>query len=425
MPRLARTASASMLQQEATATASTRLPPGPWSVPVLGSLAFLWGLLRGRSIPDLLRSCRAKYGPLFLVKTGPVKQVWISDPELLARAYSQAGCAGRPVSFKDPFGNFLFLTREPGEAGPIRNRQKEWLEANLIPCEVDAAMQAAMHELWPHLDQDTPQPWPADLVRTAMYSAVTRALLGEKGILPADELQEFMAATKEYSEMRAKSKMKGHRGDGTALPPGAAKVREIIQAALARAGRSDASEALPLVVAGSIGGAQIFPTLLHWLMLRYAGDAALQTAAAEAASSGDNAKLLETIYTILRTTPYSVALGPPRKALADTVVDGMRIPEGALLFAMHPAIADEALGREASEAECAAFKDLAFGVGLRACLGQPLAEALLPAAVGALLRRYHVSMEDARGGPVAGEMRGQLMHPLDPPALLWQRRQGS
>ena len=50
--------------------------------------------------------------PIFLLKLGPSKQVWVS-PEKLSKVYELPQCAGRPASFKDPFGDFLFLVRDP------------------------------------------------------------------------------------------------------------------------------------------------------------------------------------------------------------------------------------------------------------------------------------------------------------------------
>ena len=57
--------------------------------------------------------------------------MWVDDPEALRTIYEIPECSGRPVSFDDPFGSFLFLTKLPETAAPIRERQKAWLEANL------------------------------------------------------------------------------------------------------------------------------------------------------------------------------------------------------------------------------------------------------------------------------------------------------
>ena len=232
-----------------------------------------------------------------------------------------------------------------------------------------------------------------------------------------------MAATRQYSEMRTKSKSGRSDPNSKEPPPGAVEIREIVLASLQRSGRTDAAAALPLVVAASVGGAEIFPTLLHWICLYFARNPERQRAAAELADRRDNAGLMKEIYVALRLTAYSVALGPPRKVLADAEYDGMRIPEGALLFAMHPAIADVALGRAIAPlppGEEEEFRSYAFGVGRRGCLGQGLTEALMPAAVATLLRSYRLAGQGADA--VQGELRGQLIRPMGNPTIIWQPR---
>lgn len=406
-------------------SSSLPLPPGPFSVPVLGSVSVLWALLRRVPLPRLLARLRARYGPLFLIRTGPISQVWVSDPNVLRRIYELPECAGRPVSFRDPFGDFLFLTRDPAPAAKIKERQQAWLDANLRDEAVWDAVECAVPRLWPLLETTGPQPWPAEAMRSAMYAAVTRALLGDEGLVNDVELEAFMSATREYSEMRVGKKFgKGKRTPpGEEPPPGAVEIRRILRSALERAGRTgtDADTALPLVVAASVGGAEIFPVLLHWIFLALARQPERQHATRAAAVARDPKALMQELYAVLRCTAYSVALGPPRKVLADVEVEaeGVRLPAGALLFAMHPAIVDEALGRKGTTND--GFSEWAFGLGPRACLGRPFAEAILPAAVGALLRRYRVSAPLGGDSKIPGELRGQLIHPVDAPPLLWER----
>ncbi|CAJ1390701.1 unnamed protein product [Effrenium voratum] len=330
-----------------------------------------------------------------MLKFGPSRQVWVS-PEMLDKVYEKPECAGRPASFKDPFGEFLFLVRDPKDAEPIREKQKAWLEKNLDAAKIGEAAKSALAEhVWPVLEA-AEQEFPADQMRVATYSAVTTAMLGESQ-LSAKELDRLMSATREYSEMRVKKKF-GKGADGT--PPGAADIREIVEAAIGRTGRTDV--VLPLMVAASIGGAEIFPTLLHWIFLHFAREPSRQEAAAAAAKRGDNAELLSEVYRALRSNAYSVALGPPRKVLADAVVDDLLIPEGALLFALHPAVVDMALDRSPVEED---FSKYAFGIGPRSCLGRPLAEAILPAVVGCVLERYKVSPGGQLIRPNAVKMR--------------------
>jgi len=418
-------------EPQVQAPAEAKEPPGPWAIPFLGSAALLWGLLVGTPLQKMLAQFRREHGPVFMLKTGPARQVWVGDVKALHRIYERLECSGRPVSFKDPFGEFLFLTREPEVAAPIKDRQRQWLDKNLKPEVVQAAAEDALSSLWPVLDaaaaEGTGQQaslgttWPEAEVRSALYAAVTRAFLGEDGLLSENELGEFMEATREYSEMRAKSKSGSKAGDDEQLPPGASRIRRVLEAALNRSGRGGEKEALPLIVAASIGGAEIFPTLLHWIVLAMAQDAALQERAARAAVTDDLQEVLRVIYSVLRRTAYSVALGPPRKILQDAVVDGLVLPEGALLFALHPAIVDEAVQRAPEDQEDADnFSEYAFGLGPRKCLGQPLAEALLPVVLASILRRYRIA--GLGPGEVSGVLQGQLIRPDNPPDIRWVKR---
>lgn len=389
----------------------------------MGSLPVLWALVaRRRSLPDILCDMRRKHGPIFMLKLGPLRQVWVGSQEWLNKVYEAEGCAGRPASFKDPFGNFLFLVKDPKDAQPIREKQKAWLEENLDAGEVAKVAEAALEEhVWPELDAGSPKAFPDDAMRLAMYSALTKAILGASAELEEAELKRLMAATREYSEMRVKGKF-GKSQDGSQLPPGAADIRAVVEAAMARAGRKD-DIGLPLLVAASVGGAEIFPTLMHWILLYLAREGKQQEAAREAAKSGDSEALLKEMYRALRSTAYSVALGPPRKVLADSSVDGLEIPEGALLFALHPALVDRALEREPGPEED--FSQYAFGVGPRSCLGRPLAEAILPAVLGAILKRYEIAVPPEHKGEykeaLQGKMMGQLIRPSSSPRLAWLR----
>ena len=100
------------------------LPPGPMEVPGLGSLDFLWNhYAMNMPLPDLLQEYRLKYGNLFTIKTGPVRQVWVSGP-LADTILSRPEAAGRPTLSTSPFGeDFLFLVRQPERAAPIRKEQ--------------------------------------------------------------------------------------------------------------------------------------------------------------------------------------------------------------------------------------------------------------------------------------------------------------
>jgi len=406
----------------AAESSDARHPPGPALLPFLGSVSVLWALIRKVPLAKVLSKLRARYGPIFMLKFGPMRQVWIGDLKLLQNIYDREDCSGRPAPWKDPFGgNFLFLVREPARAAELRPLQKQWIEENVKEAAVKLTVDAALKDiLWTALDKEGPLAWPALEVRRAMYFAVIRALLGDCEVTEA-ELDDIMVATKEYSSGR---RQRGRKRKSEAEPhPGAATIRRIVSTVLERAGRTDLDQALPLVVAASIGGAEILPGFIHWIMLYYAAHRAEQEDAAEAALAFDSALLLSKLYAVLRRVPYSVAIGPPRRVMSDAEIGDMTLPSGAMLFAMHPAITDSAVGLQAStKAYDADFSEFAFGVGTRTCLGRTIAEAVLPAVAGGLLRRYRVSFGKSSDTMPEGDLQGQLMVPVKPPALRWEPR---
>merc|ERR1719316_1758386 len=401
-------------------SSQVRSPPGPPSVPMLGSLSVIWDLLV-QKVPftEILRDLRAKYGPLFLIQTGPAKQVWVGDPDMLRRILGQLECCGRPATFEDPFGGFLFFTADPEKAMVSREQQRAWLVANLQEAAIQPAVDDEVQRLWPSLDIAKPQPWPAEAIKTIFYAAITRALLGDDGLMSDQELTDWMAATKDFTEQSSRN-VKGKKESQKRID-GAERIKEIVLGAMERAGRDDAHVALPVLVASTVGGTEHIPNLLHWTFLYFMREPSRQEAAAQAAMRGDSAALLREIYAALRRMPYSAAIGPPRKIVADVKAYDMLLPKGALVFAMHPALVDEALGREPPDNDD--FSSYVFGAGPRACLGKQISEALLPAVVGAILRRYRVEPADSAWyAKRLGEKRGQLNYPVNPPLLCWKRR---
>merc|ERR1719284_568041 len=103
--------------RKAQDSSQVRSPPGPPSVPMLGALSVIWDLLV-QKVPftEMLRDLRTKYGPLFLIQTGPAKQVWVSDPDMLRHILGLLECCGRPATLDDPFDGFLFFTADPEKA---------------------------------------------------------------------------------------------------------------------------------------------------------------------------------------------------------------------------------------------------------------------------------------------------------------------
>lgn len=70
---------------------SSRCPPGPRGLPLVGFLPFL-----GKDFHRTLQTLAAVYGPVYQIFLGSKRVVVISDHKLVRRAFSQAAFSGRP-----------------------------------------------------------------------------------------------------------------------------------------------------------------------------------------------------------------------------------------------------------------------------------------------------------------------------------------
>lgn len=78
------------------------LPPGPWGLPILGSLPFLKGDLHLH-----FRDLTHKYGSLFSTRLGSQLVVVLSDYKLIRDAFRKEEFTGRPTTqFYDLLGGY-------------------------------------------------------------------------------------------------------------------------------------------------------------------------------------------------------------------------------------------------------------------------------------------------------------------------------
>ena len=104
---------------------------------------------------------------------------------------------------------------------------------------------------------------------------------------------------------------------------------------------------------------------------------------------------------MVRQCPYSLAIGPPRKALTDFSFRGLKVPEGSLVFAMHPGVGR--VGklpslRQSSTDEQGEERALRmFGVGSRSCTAAQTSLAFMCSALAALISRYEISVSEIDG----------------------------
>jgi len=408
---LASTASLAMV-----ASVPPRALPGPFELPGLGAPDFLLRYsIQSAPLGPILLDYRQEFGDIFTIKTGPIRQIWVADEEMVDKIYSVPLCSGRSQlpAAETPFGEkFLFLMRDPEKAQAIRKSQQKWLTANAGSQQVRTAVTAMEPELFAAIDAAMAPGstygtdgavWPASEIGTAILGALLGVFVGE-------DVDECLSMT-ERSELL--SSLAGYRKRAGAPPnPFATKldyaqrVRSLLLESLERSGRTEEEreELLPLLVSACVGGGEIFPLLLQWTIRRLALDPQLQAEIrAEVATSKKSygSSLPRVLAAVMRQCPYSLAIGPPRKALEDFTFNGLEIPEGSLVFAMHPGVGRVGplppLKKSSTDEEGVERALRMFGVGSRSCTAAQMSLTFMCSALAALISRYEITVSDVDG----------------------------
>eukprot|EP00325_Prymnesiales_sp_UTEX-LB-985_P001523 CAMPEP_0174703368 /NCGR_PEP_ID=MMETSP1094-20130205/7341_1 /TAXON_ID=156173 /ORGANISM="Chrysochromulina brevifilum, Strain UTEX LB 985" /LENGTH=445 /DNA_ID=CAMNT_0015901281 /DNA_START=8 /DNA_END=1345 /DNA_ORIENTATION=- len=383
--------------------------PGPFELPGLGAPEFIFKYsVCGDPLGPILLDYRKEFGNIFTIKTGPIRQVWVADEAMVDEIYAMPACSGRSQlpAAETPFGEkFLFLKRDPVAAQPIRKEQERWMSANAGAKDVREAVAAIEPELFAAIDAAMASRtadgamWPAAPIGTAILGALL-------GVFGGDELDLSRA---ERAELLAS--LAGYRRRANAPPnPFATKldyalrVRELLLTALSRAGRTpeECEELLPLLVSACVGGGEIFPLLIEWTVRRLAIEpdlqVAIRTELATQSSRSYGSSLTRTLAAVMRQCPYSLAIGPPRKALHEFEYRGLTIPEGSLVFAMHPGVIRSGplppLSKSARDEEGERRALRMFGVGSRACTAAQTSLTFMCSALATILKTYEVTISN-------------------------------
>ena len=160
-------------------------------------------------------------------------------------------------------------------------------------------------------------------------------------------------------------------------------------------------EILPLLVSAVVGGGEIFPLLLHWIILRLSVDPEMQESLYRKLDTGSKQTASlhnlfgKTVSAIMYDIPYSPAIGPPRKMNQAIDFEGYSIPEGALVFAVHPNLlyAPHRFDRRHAEwlidnTPPAGSQYPIFGAGQRSCIASDLSMNFLSVMISEIVRRW-------------------------------------
>jgi len=239
------------------------------------------------------------------------------------------------------------------------------------------------------------------------------------------------------------------------------QVGALLETALARS-RSP-RELKPLLVSATVGGAEIFPLLLQWAVLRLAVDPSAQqrlhddlrpveqtttlsTEEESGAAAGGKAPakrpgefgplFIQAVAACARDCPVSAAIGPPRKLTSAVEFAGFLLPAEAIVFGLHPGLCateggapwetskaslvpgagssaaqsgDSAKRRDSQKEELwpleldgAVGSWPMFGAGPRACPASEQSLNFLAASLASLVRHFTWTLDTASSGGGTG-----------------------
>lgn len=233
------------------------------------------------------------------------------------------------------------------------------------------------------------------------------------------------------------------------------QVGALLETVLARSGAPH--ELKPLLVSATVGGAEIFPLLLQWAVLRLAVDPLAQQrlhddlrrpaepATEESGATADGKAsnrprafgplFIQAVAACARDCPVSAAIGPPRKLTSAVEFAGFMLPAEAIVFGMHPGLCaaqggapwetnkasstamgagnaeqrDQALRRRSQKEELwpleldgAVSSWPMFGAGPRACPASEQSLNFLAASLASLVRHFTWTLDTSSSGGGAG-----------------------
>ncbi|GMH58843.1 hypothetical protein TrRE_jg12723 [Triparma retinervis] len=308
------------------------------------------------AVVEELVATRRQLGPVFMAKTGPINQLWIDDDHLASKIYAMEEASGRSQLSKPVFGgDFLFLVRDVNRARDIRSRQKSLLTERSSSLAVLKAVESCG---MPGIvkgsfagdgecsgDDECSSAvvsWPTREISSASFNALVTLYVGCQP-LSSEDVGRLLTAVAGYRRRGVPNLIQAlSRSLGISKKLSFTdEINYLLGEVVSRSGAS--AELLPLLVSATVGGAEIFPLLLQWCVLRLAVDKETQDRLHAMLDNPSGPSIpplfIKVAAACARDCPVSAAIGPPRKITAPTMIEGYgEIPAESIAFAMHPGL---------------------------------------------------------------------------------------